>query len=272
MISNFEAFFNDYVQYYSNENYEEICEKIANLRVVKNYSNREAGIEGQYNTSENTIYLYCDKENVITHEFMHMLGVFSVVCSGRDFITEGYVELLNPQRNIDTYGTEQIMVIILGEIYGQEFMMKSFFGESSLMVNLYNKLGLSYDQDNPHWMFIRDELSLYLAMVQKYHYSELMSEAIKEDTLYIMERLKQEYETVTGKKWEDNEILKACFDLITQSNTLGLGEGIQIDNVYIQSLIPGYVKSKQVQYQYKDGQMHNINYVTAREEVNVPKR
>jgi hypothetical protein len=68
----------------------------------------------------------------------------------------------------------------------------------------------------------------------------------------ILELLKQEYKTVTGLDWENNDTLKACFDLLTKSNTLGLANHTKLNGVYLKATSTGYVIEKTLVVPYDD--------------------
>lgn len=195
---------------------------------IQQWSGDDVG--GQYYPDENVIVIFDNQENIKTHEVMHALGNLGTgIADGK--LSEGYTELFNPNHRKDVYPNERMMVIILEQIYGKDFMRKAYANQS-LFNDIYSRFNIDKTDDNQHWNLIRD-VNSFLIKYQSKDIRTLQGDpGVKEDTDRIIQRLKDEYKTVTGKEWDDNEVLKLCYDRITGEETSDKYEGFGIIDIY----------------------------------------
>ena len=251
LINNFSGFFNSYSKCFTEDAYEDICEKIKTLKIERKIAPKESlSISGQYASGENIIMLYQEDESTLTHEFVHMLGGYVVLApSGKRLVDEGMTEMLNPLRNVDIYSAESVFAVILCEIYGKDFMLESFFSPSGLYSCFNDKFNDSFES---HWDFVYRDISPFLQDMQNKNVKDFSSdEESKAKTMAIIEKIKSEYENVNQRSWEDSSVLKACFDIMLQTNTLGLPQETSVYTVYVNADEIGFTQTKEVMVSYE---------------------
>jgi len=216
------------------QNIEGLCQQFETVEV--NYDLQGEGEEGldlggQYDRQRNEIIIYKNTDAVWVHEMLHIVGDFGIGITTNK-LSEGYLELNNPLRSTNVYPTEQTVVMILEEIYGKEFMEKAFLN-GSLYSDIYEKFNITDHAYNEHWNMVKD-VNAFLNKSQNYHVSGIKNNPeLLSETKQMLDRLKVEYETVTGKKWEDNELLKLCYDRMTGENTSDKHKGYEITDIFI---------------------------------------
>lgn len=234
LISNYIEFFENYLKYFDDNSFEKACNTIATMTVDRSQistggiqDNQGVDVGGRYYDKENKIALYAPMDTVLTHEFMHSLGAFDVISSNsnHDLISEGYTELLNPLGSGSTYKKEQTVGIILSEIYGKDFMLDAYYSSS-----LPFKLIMNEDTRND-WNIIQS-INDDLEAIRPYSIDEVISNPKYKGVLDSMiGKLKQLYESRTNESWEENEIIKACLDILYKTNKLGLDNDIFISHI-----------------------------------------
>ena len=234
IINNFTKFYEENSKYI--KNIEEVCERFETLKIEydirSNADLEELGIRGEYNTQENDITIFSDEPSVKTHEYTHVAGNFGT--GAADYrLNEGYTELLNPSPNKDkTYASEKTMVLILEQIYGKDFMRSAYFN-NSLFSDMFDRFDLNKGTDiNTHWNIIKD-VNSFLVKYQHYSIDGLkQDEEAYAELKSLLLTLQNEYKEVTGKEWNDNELLKLCYDRFTGENTSDKHEGYEIQDIF----------------------------------------
>lgn len=238
IIEYYSIFFENNMKYIKNS--DELCDTLNSIKIIYDIKTEEEleelGIGGYYDSKTNEITIYRDSKEVITHEVGHAIGNLGMGQTTKQ-LTEGYNELFNPNRDSSVYSKEQIIVLILEQIYGKDFMREAYFNQS-LFSDIYDRFDIDKGDTNKHWDLIRKCNSLLLK------YEDYTLEEIKTDENILKEmealfnQLKEEYESLTKKEWEKNELLKVCYDRFTGENTSGKNGGEKnylIRDVYINS-------------------------------------
>ena len=219
IINSFSEYLNLLLKYCNNV--DDLCERFSNVTITYDIKDdieiKNLGAWGEYDTEKNTITVYKDLKEVITHEVSHMFGNFGLgitTCK----LTEGYCEMFNPNRNFNQYKKEQLMIIILEQVYGEDFMRSSYFNES-LFQNVYDRFDADLYETNKYWNLIRN-VNSFLTKYENFSISDInKNEEYKNEMMIIISDLKNMYKELNGKEWEDNEVLNICFDMLTFSST-----------------------------------------------------
>ena len=221
IVENFSTYFENNIKYI--EDLDQLCYTLNNIQFVYDFLEEadieELGKRGEYDPGTNIVTIYSDLEQVKTHEIGHAIGDFGVGASTYK-LSEGYTELFNPNRDKSVYTTEQMMVLVLEQVYGKDFMRSSYFNRS-LFSDIYDRFDINKQDTNIHWDLIR-KCNSFLIKYEDYALDGFKTdEDILKEVKELFDELIIEYESLTGQRWEENELLKLCYDRFTGENTSG---------------------------------------------------
>lgn len=267
IINNYADFLEHDIKYFADKSYNDLCETLEGLVIEETYTSSGNGtydgdvVNGYYVGGENKIVLFSKSDDVLTHEFNHVLGHnhFSYVAS--DKLNEGMTEQTNPLGALTySYKPEQAFYLILEQIYGRDFMKNARYNVGFLF-ELYNANGEIPDDEK--------------MLVEDIDHFLIDYASIKEDTdevvkrrYELIERLKELYERKTGREFGKNQIIQVCCDVITKDNTLGLGDGLEVFNIRVDNEnVCTYTISKRVDVSYQDGNTSSSEYYNVTKDI-----
>lgn len=130
------------------EKVDELCERMATLKIK--YNKQDDGyindkdfpgikIAGMYYEDENSIEIYNGENfedsnchSVLSHEIHHAIGSLGKIRWITMWLNEGYTEMYNP-RPSGAYKNNQLFIMILEEIYGEDFIKEAYYNQDFVM-------------------------------------------------------------------------------------------------------------------------------------------
>lgn len=273
LIKYYVPYFETNMKYISNSWYEKICSKIETLNIVEDYNDLgyiiyEDGekVDGYYISAKNEIVLISKLDSILTHEFNHVLGNLYIDYTMKDLINEGMVENTNPDMRTSTYKEEQIFYTMIEQIYGLDFLKKSYYN-GGIRLQAFNQGIELQEEDELLFKTVNDYLRNHRAL----------SEEEKDNPEDIIQRdnainiLKNVYEYKIGESFYENPIINACIAILTKDNSLiDVDDSFEISGIKLnEDETRSYIITKRIDYSYKDGFVSTEANIPVSKEVNI---